>query len=201
MRLVSSLGLSTMLQPAQSAGANFQAPTSSGKFHGVIWPTTPAGSRSTMPSVLAGQRHGLAEDLGREPGVVLEDVGGAGDVEACLGDGLAAVARLEPRERLGSSRIRRASSQSTRPRWLGSARDQSPRRKLARAAVTAASMSSALPAGIALNTSPVAGSSMGTVAPLAAGTTPPVDEVTLGMEEALRASGDRGHGGSIYNVK
>ena len=54
VRLVSSLGFSTTLQPAANAGANFHAPTYNGKFHGVICPTTPAGSRSTMPSVLPG---------------------------------------------------------------------------------------------------------------------------------------------------
>ena len=30
--------------PAASAGASFQIAISSGKFHGMIWPTTPSGS-------------------------------------------------------------------------------------------------------------------------------------------------------------
>ncbi|MCY1396290.1 hypothetical protein D3C76_1390490 [compost metagenome] len=44
---VSSEGLSTRVQPAASAGATFHAAISSGKFHGMIAPTTPTGSRST----------------------------------------------------------------------------------------------------------------------------------------------------------
>jgi formylmethanofuran dehydrogenase subunit E len=38
--------LSTTVQPVASAGPSFQAAISSGKFHGMICPTTPIGSRS-----------------------------------------------------------------------------------------------------------------------------------------------------------
>ena len=41
---VCSAGLSTTQLPAASAGASFQAAIRSGKFHGMIWPTTPSGS-------------------------------------------------------------------------------------------------------------------------------------------------------------
>ena len=41
---VCSAGFSTTQLPAASAGASFQAAISSGKFHGMIWPTTPSGS-------------------------------------------------------------------------------------------------------------------------------------------------------------
>ncbi|MOA25277.1 hypothetical protein D3C78_1580850 [compost metagenome] len=41
---VCSAGLSTMQLPAARAGASFHAAISSGKFHGMIWPTTPSGS-------------------------------------------------------------------------------------------------------------------------------------------------------------
>ena len=41
---VSEAGLITTQLPAASAGAIFQAAISSGKFHGMIWPTTPIGS-------------------------------------------------------------------------------------------------------------------------------------------------------------
>ena len=37
-------GLITVQFPAPTAGASFQAAISSGKFHGMIWPTTPSGS-------------------------------------------------------------------------------------------------------------------------------------------------------------
>ncbi len=42
---VCSAGLRTVVQPAASAGPSFQAAISSGKFHGMIWPQTPTGSR------------------------------------------------------------------------------------------------------------------------------------------------------------
>ena len=41
---VCSAGLSTTVQPVASAGPSFHAAISSGKFHGMIWPTTPTGS-------------------------------------------------------------------------------------------------------------------------------------------------------------
>src|SRR5260370_19483829 len=37
---VCSAGFSTMVQPVARAGPHFQACISSGKFHGMIWPTT-----------------------------------------------------------------------------------------------------------------------------------------------------------------
>ena len=42
-----SLGFNTTVQPAASAGATFSAIWNSGKFHGVIAPTTPTGSLTT----------------------------------------------------------------------------------------------------------------------------------------------------------
>ena len=42
--LVCSAGFITTVQPAASAGPSFQACMSSGKFHGMICPTTPTGS-------------------------------------------------------------------------------------------------------------------------------------------------------------
>ena len=41
---VCSAGFITIAFPAASAGASFQTAISSGKFHGMIWPTTPSGS-------------------------------------------------------------------------------------------------------------------------------------------------------------
>ena len=42
---VCSAGFSTTVQPVASAGPSFHAAISNGKFHGMIWPTTPIGSR------------------------------------------------------------------------------------------------------------------------------------------------------------
>ena len=50
---VCSAGLMTTQLPAASAGASFQAAISSGKFHGMICPTTPSGSWSWMLTVVA----------------------------------------------------------------------------------------------------------------------------------------------------
>ena len=47
--LVNSDGLTTTVQPAASANGSFWHRISAGKFHGVISPATPAGSRSTSP--------------------------------------------------------------------------------------------------------------------------------------------------------
>ena len=41
---VCSAGLRTTQLPAASAGESFQTAISSGKFQGMIWPTTPSGS-------------------------------------------------------------------------------------------------------------------------------------------------------------
>ena len=43
---VCSAGLSTQVLPHASAGASFHAAINSGKFHGMICPHTPTGSRS-----------------------------------------------------------------------------------------------------------------------------------------------------------
>ena len=45
---VSSAGLITIVLPVASAGPIFQLAMLSGKFHGVIRPTTPSGSRNVM---------------------------------------------------------------------------------------------------------------------------------------------------------
>src|SRR3954454_10584144 len=45
---VSSAGFSTIVLPAARAGASFHAAIVSGKFHGVMSPTTPSGSRKVI---------------------------------------------------------------------------------------------------------------------------------------------------------
>jgi hypothetical protein len=47
---VSSAGLRTTVLPAARAGASFQAAIVSGKFQGVMSPTTPSGSRTVSPT-------------------------------------------------------------------------------------------------------------------------------------------------------
>ncbi|CAI8246621.1 MAG: Uncharacterised protein [SAR116 cluster bacterium] len=49
-----SAGFNTTELPMASAGASFQAPIISGKFHGTIAATTPTGSRRISPRWLSG---------------------------------------------------------------------------------------------------------------------------------------------------
>src|SRR5208282_3075065 len=51
---VCSAGFRTHVHPAASAGASFHAAISNGKFQGIIWPATPAGSRRERHSAFAG---------------------------------------------------------------------------------------------------------------------------------------------------
>ena len=44
-------GFRTLVQPATKAGATFQTGMVSGKFHGVISPTTPIGCRKVIATV------------------------------------------------------------------------------------------------------------------------------------------------------
>ena len=52
---VSVAGLITTVSPAAMAGANFQAAINNGKFHGIICPTTPMGSRITRLRVFSSK--------------------------------------------------------------------------------------------------------------------------------------------------
>src|SRR5688572_33032045 len=49
---VSGEGFQMIVFPATNAGKIFHEGTAIGKFHGVISPTTPAGSRTAMPNLL-----------------------------------------------------------------------------------------------------------------------------------------------------
>ena len=98
---VCSAGLSTTQLPAASAGASFHVAMRIGKFHGMIWPTTPSGSwkwyatvsssSCEMRALLRAQHAGeVAEVVDRE-----RDVGGQR-----LADGLAVLPRLGDGDRL-----------------------------------------------------------------------------------------------------
>ena len=50
---VNSAGLRTTVLPIASAGATFQASISSGKFQGMIWPTTPSGAYPGSSSAMS----------------------------------------------------------------------------------------------------------------------------------------------------
>ncbi len=51
-----SLGFSTIVQPAASAGPTLQAIWFSGQFQGVISPTTPMGSRVTTTELMVSSK-------------------------------------------------------------------------------------------------------------------------------------------------
>ncbi len=96
---VSSAGFSTTVLPAASAGASFHAAIVSGKFHGVISPTTPTrlAHRERLP---AGDRDRVAEQALGRARVVAERVHHHAHLAARVGDRLAGVARLEHRQLL-----------------------------------------------------------------------------------------------------
>ena len=85
--------------PAASAGPIFHEAIVSGKFHGVMSPTTPSGSRTVKPTP-AGHRDRVAQQALGGRGVVAEGVGHHPHLAARVADRLARVARLEHRELL-----------------------------------------------------------------------------------------------------
>ena len=93
---VALAGLRTSVLPAARAGASFQAAMSSGKFHGHDLGADADRFAQGVIEQRTVHRDLLAPELGGETGVVLEAVGGCGDVAAGLDDDLAAVDRLDP---------------------------------------------------------------------------------------------------------
>jgi hypothetical protein len=91
---VVSAGLRTTVLPVARAGAIFQASMSSGKFHGMTWPTTPSGEPAAGGDVV---------EFVRPAGVVEEMGGGHRQVEvARLLDRLAAIEGLGDGELAGA---------------------------------------------------------------------------------------------------
>jgi hypothetical protein len=64
---VCSAGLRTTQLPAASAGASFHAAISSGKFHGMICPTTPSGSLKWYATVSLVELGGLPSSARMQP--------------------------------------------------------------------------------------------------------------------------------------
>ena len=60
---MSDAGFRTTVLPSASAGAIFHMAWSSGKFHGVIAPTTPIGSRSVISNASGPRRERVAVEL------------------------------------------------------------------------------------------------------------------------------------------
>jgi hypothetical protein len=63
---VSDAGLKTTVLPATSAGIDFQHGMAIGKFHGVMMPATPSGSR-TLIAHLSGSSDGVVSPKRRRP--------------------------------------------------------------------------------------------------------------------------------------
>ena len=104
---VSSAGLRTTVLPAARAGATFHEAITSGKFQGVIRPTTPSGSRKVMSTPPATGIVRPEQALGSAR-VVAEAVDHHRDLAPRVGDRLAGVARLQRRQLVGAgARARR----------------------------------------------------------------------------------------------
>ena len=90
-------GLNTTVLPNASAGAIFHAGIAIGKFHGVISPTTPIGSRVISTST-PGRTDGSFSpgEAQRFAGEELEDVPGADGFADALRQRLAFFAREQP---------------------------------------------------------------------------------------------------------
>src|SRR6266508_4933551 len=76
---VCSAGFSTIQLPVARAGASFQAAMSSGKFHGMIWPTTPRLAQRVGVVLGAGgvghrEADGVTLQLGGPAGHVVEHI-------------------------------------------------------------------------------------------------------------------------------
>ncbi len=172
MRAVSgafSDGLKTIVLPASRAGASLETICWSGKFHGVIAPTTPIGSRtiSELPtsSVQAKSSARPAMDSTTAAGNAtwaVRDIPIGEPISAVIAWAISSVraARPAPRRR------------STSARCCGVVADQAG--KAARAAATARSTSAAVPAGVSATTSPVAGFTTGRVSAEPVTVSPPI---------------------------
>ena len=100
---VSSLGLTTAVQPAASANGSFWLTIRNGKFHGVMIATTPMGSRTTTPSIAGSQiRVAVAVELPRQARRVPPEIDGTRYLAAGLGERLAALERVEQGQLLGT---------------------------------------------------------------------------------------------------
>ena len=96
-----SAGLNTTVLPWQSAGAIFHAGMAIGKFHGVMMPTTPTGSR-VMVDLDAGPdaRHDFAGQAQRFAGEEIEDLPCPHRLADAFGKRLALLARKQAAELL-----------------------------------------------------------------------------------------------------
>lgn len=166
--------------PASSAGATFVTSCWSGKFHGVIAPTTPTGSRTTR-EVATSSVHGksvaaaivaVAEMTGRAACAIREKVIGA-PISAVMVAAISSVRACRPSQTRRRTAARSAGAVEAQP---GSA---------AAAAATARSTSAAVPAGTAATTAPVAGLRTSITGPEAGTGPPPIQWAAAGKTGSL----------------
>ena len=136
---VSSAGLITIVLPRASAGPSFQLAMLSGKFQGVISPTTPSGSRKVDVDA-ARDRDRLAVVLVDRPGVEVEDLRDHPDLAARAAIGLPTFSDSMRESSSWCSSTSVASRRSSRARSAGATARQAGNAALARA--TASSVSS-----------------------------------------------------------
>ena len=96
---MSLAGLMTAVLPQMRAGKSFHPGMATGKFQGVMIPTTPIGPADGHRELVGHLRgHGLAEEPAPLAGHVVGDVDRLLDVAARLGQDLAHLAGHEPAE-------------------------------------------------------------------------------------------------------
>ena len=115
---VSVAGLTTLVQPAASAGPSLRVIIAAGKFHGVIAAVTPTGCLQHEHAVgRVLRRHDLAVDALRLAGEPLEEARGVLDLADRLGERLALLGRHHGADLVGAlAHQRRRRGRGSAPR-------------------------------------------------------------------------------------
>jgi hypothetical protein len=184
-----SAGLSTTLFPVASAGPIFQDAIISGKFQGTTAPTPPSGSRTieTCASGPVGAISSYTLSIA-SPYHAMHSVASGTSTFVASRIGLPMSIVSSRASSSAWSDISPASFWSTRFRFFGARRDQTPDSNAARAPVTARSTSAESHAATRATTSPVIGLTQSNVSPETASTYPPSTNAWARMSRPATAS-------------
>jgi hypothetical protein len=165
---VSGAGLTTIVQPARSAGISLDMIVNCGTFHGGIAATTPTGSWRTMTSPSEPARvssHGKARAMVRNASICIHGAGAWARLEKDSGAPISVemISAISP----SLPAYRWEKVWTTSMRSSGLIRGHGPESKARRAAATAASMSALLPSGTVATTCSECGETTWIVSPVA----------------------------------